>query len=1296
MKRTLKIILKILAWILGGIIALVLLVLLLIQTSFVKKKIANIAEKQSAAFIEGKLTLGSITGNFFNGIKLHDVLWMNGQDTVAYIPEFSTTYRLMPLLKGELVIKSAALERPRLFVKQLSDSTWSFEHLIKSQPVDSVADTITKPSDFSIDIARFIINEAYVGIQSFDTLIPEEIKNLNLALSGFYSANNQSVDLKKFNFISREPDLTLKELSLAFSRNESHMQLKDFKLVTARNQLTARAEYQEKDERNGEISFQLQPVNIEEFSFVLPDITLPAHPEIDFNARLKGDQVVATLNISDEGQEVKLNVLSENLYRFLTDTTLKELQYAIEAKIKDVDLAHWTGDKKLDYVVNGDMTIDGSGISPATATAKVKGDFYDLKVTDKWIDKLKIDLGYNKGDLKGLITGQGNFGSFRVEPDARDITGKNPNYDVVLSTRRLNLAALTGNDSLASILNIDAKVSGQGFDPETMRALANVEIIHSSFQGIQLDTLLADVGYNAKNIDIDSLLLATRSLRLTAHGRYSMNASSSIQLYATFDGLDEFRSFIPVDSLETSGTLSATLAGTPDSLKLIAGLRINESKYGSFHIDALELDAEGYIAQGDTVVHADIRGSRFRTGTFMLDSINMAIDASMDSVYLMGSMYNEDLKTALKAGLSLGTPLNIVLDDLVVDYKDQHLQMQNPPALFTIAENEYLIKNFRMASANADSAQYIFAEGAIRRVGQQDFKLEIANVNVGTLVNSINEEMKAIGIFSLNVDISGDAASPVVDGKFNLDKAELNGYKFTEFGGTLGLKNNEFDLAVNLVPADSGRISIEGKMPATVRIDSMQFEFNPESPFQAKLIADRFPLGIIKAFDITEDIAGFLQANVDITGTIKDPKPEGKLSLIDASVKIPEYGIDYKTIKLNVTFTPEKIVLDTFNIRSNDGTMYAAGELDFKGGFYKGDVSDSKISVFFDKFNPIDHKQFNMVLSGQADLKGKPGEVVFSGNLKIPESEFNLPAVMALMGKFSAPEMPTPILVRELTEHDHSADTLIIKKPIASVDTAGPTLYLEDVSGKMKVSIPKNTWIKSEDLRIELSGDIELIKTKAYFEIFGTIDVVRGQYELLGRTFKIDKGHISLQGGEKINPIMDITASYVFRNTDRSEQTLTVNVTGDVDEPAVKFELDGSAISEGDAMSYIMFGKSLDQLTLDQQQNVEGAGGGGVAVNAAASILSSQLTKFLGNTLNVDYIEVKSGDGFDNATLVVGKYITRDLFVSYEQLFGQASEDNQNAYEVKLEYEIFRWLFLQLNNSSRDSGFDVIYKYESP
>jgi translocation and assembly module TamB len=120
----------------------------------------------------------------------------------------------------------------------------------------------------------------------------------------------------------------------------------------------------------------------------------------------------------------------------------------------------------------------------------------------------------------------------------------------------------------------------------------------------------------------------------------------------------------------------------------------------------------------------------------------------------------------------------------------------------------------------------------------------------------------------------------------------------------------------------------------------------------------------------------------------------------------------------------------------------------------------------------------------------------------------------------------------------------------------------------------------------------------------------------------------------------------------------------------------------------------MNELTIDEQDNMADAGGASLAGKAAASILASQLTNFLGEKLAVDYIEVKSDGGFDNATVVVGKYITNDLFVSYEQRFGETHEEDLAKYEVKLEYELFRFLFFELNNSSRASGFDVIFKFD--
>ncbi len=393
-------------------------------------------------------------------------------------------------------------------------------------------------------------------------------------------------------------------------------------------------------------------------------------------------------------------------------------------------------------------------------------------------------------------------------------------------------------------------------------------------------------------------------------------------------------------------------------------------------------------------------------------------------------------------------------------------------------------------------------------------------------------------------------------------------------------------------------------------------------------------------------------------------------------------------------FLRDKIKLDTLFIRTEDGYLSGTGQIDFKSAFYEGKINQSQINFDFNKFNLVNHPQFNMQVSGNASLGGEEGNVVYDGDLKIPQAEIYLPTVLGMMGKMNIPEIPKPILVQEVENMTISMDTLDIQtfEPVTP-DTVEFN-YFNNLEGNLRIRIPKNTWIKNEDMRIEISGELELRKSSEFFELFGTVSVVRGQYDLLGKTFVINEGSINFQGGEEMLPQLNITASYTFRNAQKAEQELTVNISGTAEEPEVDFKLDGSAISEGDALSYIVFGRSLNELSMSQQDNVQSSGGGSLAEKAAASVLSSQLTSFLGNKLNVDYIEVKSEGGFDKATVVVGKYITNDLFVSYEQRFGEVDEKDMAKYEVKLEYELFRFLFFELNNSTNDSGFDVIVKFD--
>ena len=50
-------------------------------------------------------------------------------------------------------------------------------------------------------------------------------------------------------------------------------------------------------------------------------------------------------------------------------------------------------------------------------------------------------------------------------------------------------------------------------------------------------------------------------------------------------------------------------------------------------------------------------------------------------------------------------------------------------------------------------------------------------------------------------------------------------------------------------------------------------------------------------------------------------------------------------------------------------------------------------------------------------------------------------------------------------------------------------------------------------MRVEISGDLDIIKNSPKPEIFGSIEIMRGHYDLYGRRFNVVEGVITFQGG---------------------------------------------------------------------------------------------------------------------------------------------------------------------------------------
>src|SRR5690554_1099978 len=1290
MTKIIKYIFKVLAIAILVLLLVILLVSLLIQTRPVKNQLTRIAENQASEFIDGDLKIGRLDGNFFAQLLLNDILLTTDEDTVAYISELDLRYNLLSLFNGTLDFHSIKIDQPYLYLQQVNDSTWNLQQLV--EPGEEPTDT-TSSGSININLNSFVLNEGKIKIKSPDTIIPQQINNLNADLSLVYSEDNIAANIRTINLRTNNPDLHLAQLSLNFKMNDSNAELSQFIIQTSNNKIEGHANYSTTPERSGEAFFITDPIHLNEFAFLIPTLTTAANPILALEGSLTNDSVNVALDLSDKNQALEATINSGNLFEYLFVDTTAILRYHLESKVTNINPGYWIGNPELNYLINGNINVRGKDIDPEKAQIYLLVNLFETTIEDQNFSNITADVALQSGDLTGTIQGEGGFGDFYVAPDINDLNG-NPSYRLRFNANNLNLAVLTGTDSLASNINLQSTIKGTSFDPKLINAEGELIISKSSFQEFYLDSMVAQAKYASENLQVDTLWLQAGTLKARAAGNYSLNAESDLRVAVNFDDLNALKSFIPAVNIMTSGALEANVTGVPDSLEFTAHLQLDSTSYDTITFGGLELKANGNLTATDTLFSASANLKNLDLGSFFLDTIFAQVEGSVDSVFLQTRILNQDMDTELHAGIVPTDKIAITIPVWNIQYKNQELSMQQPPAYIEIDSINYLVDNFRLSSGEGDSAQFIALQGNISRKGKEDFSFEAGNLNIIQLAEMMDFEFNGSGLADISFKLTGTSDAPVIDGNFDVRDATVNNYKFTTLGGRMDYNNNLLNFNSQVVPQDSGRLEIKAEMPLSLNLDTMGFKFSPDDSLKAQILIEEFSLAVLNSFDVPVQTTGFIEGKVNVDGTANAPNPEGNIKLVDASFSMPEFGIDYSDVILNVNFLRDRIELDTLQIRTSDGKLSGNGLVNFGSDFYEGNISDSKIRLDFDKFNPVNHRQFNMQVDGYTNIKGEADSVVFSGDLALPQAEFYLPAIFSLMGRMDTKEMPKPILLQELESMSISLDSLEITQFETEEPDTSSFDYLNNLTGQIRLRIPRNTWIKNDDMRIEIAGELEVIKSADFFELFGQVEVVRGQYELLGRVFVINEGTVDFQGGEEMSFQMDIQASYSFRNTQQVQQELVVNITGTVEEPEINFELDGNAIEEGDALSYILFGKSMDELTINEQDNMERSGVGDLAQQAAASLISAQLTNFLQNKLDVDYIEVKSGGGFNDASVVVGKYIINKLFVSYEQRFGQTDVHNPKKYEVKLEYELFRFLFFELNNSTIDSGFDVIFKFD--
>jgi translocation and assembly module TamB len=254
-----------------------------------------------------------------------------------------------------------------------------------------------------------------------------------------------------------------------------------------------------------------------------------------------------------------------------------------------------------------------------------------------------------------------------------------------------------------------------------------------------------------------------------------------------------------------------------------------------------------------------------------------------------------------------------------------------------------------------------------------------------------------------------------------------------------------------------------------------------------------------------------------------------------------------------------------------------------------------------------------------------------------------------------------------------SEDEVIVGGPVAPpAETAAPRALDADV----QVELGDQVRFSGFGLTGRLDGALEVSadngKTLAQGEIF----VREGRYQAYGQDLTIEQGRV-LFSGPLTNAGLDVRATRESRD---KSVTAILNVSGTLREPLVQVSSE-PPLPEEEALSYLVTGQGM------------GAAGGG----EAALLRQAALTKGLGKSqalldriageVGVDELQVQQGASLEDSSLLLGKYLSPDLYVSYALgLF-----DPQGA--LVLRYKLTERLRLEAQSGAQQ-GVDLIYDVE--
>lgn len=559
---------------------------------------------------------------------------------------------------------------------------------------------------------------------------------------------------------------------------------------------------------------------------------------------------------------------------------------------------------------------------------------------------------------------------------------------------------LSNNPEIAGNLKVTGQISGLLDKPNIT---SDFQLQNLALQGNKFQNLVGNLKITPEDIQLTIDKLSDKqggNLQLVYQGK-SNDPANTGQLKANINNLhltlynaDKKEFFVGV----INGKAEFTNLG--ERAEGNARLKLNSSKVADQVIDSGEFEVKLANQIADVnILSLEIAAAKINgRASLGLQTKDFTFQGKVNQLDIAKLNLNQDLAGIVEANIQASGNLD-KLNNLQLDLEAESNNLRT--STNELGRLSLIAKTDSQGRIKAEITSYLIATqpqkvNILLSPNEPNYPLEleseISKLDLAILLAAFKVQAKDIISTNLSAQIAIKGNILNNKGEFNLDN-----FRGSVLLTSASLKLSDQPLNIETpcnISFDQGKLFLErmrvfsdgsdlvlsGKLSLN---GNTSFDFTSNGAINLAQFSNLVP---------NSTLAGTAKLDVRLNGTTNQPNISGKIALSDLGFIRGDLPVELRNGNGVVILQNDKILLNNFSVRANDGQVKAAGHLDLKG-FQPANL---QVKLEARDINLI-YQSAAMTLKGDLVLEGTPKNQVLKGTVKVLEASYSKPFDTSLL-----------------------------------------------------------------------------------------------------------------------------------------------------------------------------------------------------------------------------------------------------------------------------------------------------------